>query len=178
MKREGDSNSIDLRSLLPIERPRTDDERWMLEALKEGIKAFREEEVPVGAVLVCEGRVIARGYNQVELLKDATAHGEMICLTAGANALGDWRLRGTTLYCTIEPCAMCVGGMLLSRIDRLVWGAPDVRHGANGSWVDLLAIKHPTHTIEVASGVYAEFAKLLMQEFFRQRRGESSGKPE
>ncbi len=147
-----------------------EDERFMQEALKEARKAYRAEEVPVGAVLVHEGRIIARGHNQVELLKDATAHAEMLCLTAGANAIENWRLTDTTLYCTIEPCSMCAGAMLLSRVKRLVWGAPDIRHGANGSWVDLLAQKHPMHDIEVRSGVLADHAAELMKNFFRERR--------
>lgn len=154
--------------------PANDDEKFMLEALKQGWKAFLEDEVPVGAVLVHEGKVIARGYNQVEMLKDATAHAEMLALTSGARALEAWRLSGTTLYSTLEPCAMCAGAMLLSRIDRLVWGAPDLRHGANGSWIDLFKEKHPTHKIEVVSGVLQGFAADLMRTFFqKQRRGES-----
>jgi len=108
----------------------TKDEKFMLEALKQAKLAFQNDEVPVGAVLVHQGHVIARGYNQVELLKDATAHAEMLCLTAGTSAMEDWRLLDTTLYCTIEPCAMCAGAMFLSRIKTLVWGAPDIRHGA------------------------------------------------
>jgi tRNA(adenine34) deaminase len=150
--------------------PTTDDERFMLEALKEGWKAFQTEEVPVGAVLVAGGRVIARGHNQVEMLKDATAHAEMLCITAGANGLGGWRLNEATLYCTIEPCSMCAGAMLLSRLGALVWAAPDIRHGANGSWVDLLGEKHPMHEIPVRSGVYADEAATLMRQFFKQRR--------
>jgi len=144
----------------------------MVEALKEADRAYHKKEVPIGAVLVFEGRVIARGHNQVESLRDATAHAEMICLTAGSEALGAWRLSGTTLYCTVEPCSMCAGAMLLARIDRLVWGAPDLRHGANGSWVNLLAQEHPTHSIDVTSGVLAEPAALLMRTFFQERRRE------
>src|SRR5262245_53125511 len=124
--------------------PQNEDERFMLEALKEAWKAFNEEEVPVGAVLVKDGHIIARGYNQVEMLRDATAHAEMICITAGEAALENWRLSKTTLYCTIEPCSMCAGAMLLSRLETLVWGAPDIRHGANGSWINLFEKAHPT----------------------------------
>ena len=109
----------------------------MREALKEAKKAFEKDEVPVGAVLVHKNRIIARGHNQVELLQDATAHAEMICLSAGAEALGNWRLAETTLYCTLEPCCMCAGALLSARVTRLVWGAPDLRVGANGSWIDL-----------------------------------------
>lgn len=149
----------------------------MIEALKEAHKAFRKEEVPVGAVLVHEGKVIARGYNQVELLRDATAHAEMLCITAGANALSNWRLVGTTLYCTLEPCSMCAGALLLSRVPRLVWGAPDLRHGANGSWVDLFSGEHPTHSIDIVSGVLRDHAAALLQDFFQKRRNAPKGGP-
>lgn len=153
-------------------KPATEDERFMFEALKQAWIAFQNEEVPVGAVLVQKGRIIARGYNQVELLRDATAHAEMLCLTAGTQALDDWRLLETTLYCTIEPCAMCAGAMFLSRIQTLVWGAPDLRHGAGGSWVDLFSEKHPTHQIQVKQGVYEAEAADLMRQFFERRRQE------
>ncbi len=149
------------------------DEIFMKEALKEAHKACASGEVPVGAVLVHEERIIARGYNQVELLKDGTAHAEMLCLTAGTVALDNWRLSGTTLYCTLEPCTMCAGAMFLSRIDRLVYGAPDLRHGAHGSWIDLFKRKHPTHQIEVKPGVLADEAAALMVDFFRERRAAS-----
>lgn len=150
--------------------PKDDDERFMLEALKQAWKAFQSDEVPVGAVLVYQGKIIARGFNQVELLKDATAHAEMLCMTAGATALENWRLLDTTLYCTIEPCSMCAGAMLLSRITTLVWGAPDVRHGANGSWTDLFAQPHPTHTIQIRKGVLQEYASTMMRDFFAKKR--------
>lgn len=144
----------------------------MQEAYKEALKASRAKEVPVGAVLVFQGKVISRGHNQVELLKDATAHAEMLCLGGGAVALDNWRLLETTLYCTIEPCAMCAGAMMLARIKRLVWGAPDLRHGANGSWVDLFSKPHPMHSIEVVSGMMAQECGSVMTEFFRKRRQE------
>ena len=155
--------------------PSSEDEKFMFDALKQAWSAFTQEEVPVGAVLVKEGKIIARGCNQVELLKDATAHAEMLCLTAGANALDNWRLLDTTLYCTIEPCAMCAGAMLLSRVKAVVWGAPDIRHGAGGSWVDLFDKKHPMHEIEVRKGVYADEASFLLKEFFSKRRQSNAG---
>ena len=142
----------------------------MLAALKEAWKAYEDSEVPVGAVLVFEGDIISRGYNQVEMLKDATAHAEMLCLTAGSAALENWRLKGTTLYCTLEPCLMCAGAMLLSRISTLVYGAPDTRQGANGSWVDVFREKHPMHEVMIRSGVYASYATELMRSFFEKRR--------
>lgn len=142
----------------------------MQEALKEAKKAFKAEEVPVGAVLVLEGKVIARAHNQVEMLHDATAHAEMLCMTMGANFLHNWRLLKTTLYCTLEPCVMCAGAMLLSRVERLVWAAPDLRHGAHGSWINLFSHKHPTHEIEIVKGVLEEESGALIQEFFRSKR--------
>ncbi len=156
--------------------PKDEDERFMLEALKEAWKAFKTDEVPVGSVLVKEGRVIARGYNQVELLKDATAHAEMLCITSGEAAVENWRLADTTLYCTIEPCAMCAGAMLLARVPTLVWGAPDIRHGANGSWIDLFAKPHPTHTLTIRRGTLQEPCAALLRDFFAKRRKENEGK--
>lgn len=152
--------------------PQTDDERFMLEALKEAWKAFQADEVPIGAVLVLDGKVIARGYNQVELLKDATAHAEMLCLTSGEAVLENWRLLNTTLYCTLEPCAMCAGAMILTRISRLVYGAPDLRHGVCGSWVDLFQAKHPIHQFDIEKGVLAPFSADLMKLFFQKKREE------
>ncbi|GAB4228430.1 MAG: tRNA adenosine(34) deaminase TadA [Chlamydiales bacterium] len=150
--------------------PSKEDEYFMFSALKQAIIAYEAGEVPVGAVLVYKGRIIAKGYNQVETLNDATAHAEMLCLTAGAEALENWRLLDTILYCTLEPCAMCAGAILLSRIHRLVWGAPDIRHGANGSWIDLFSHKHPTHQIQITSGILKNEASELMQAFFKERR--------
>lgn len=150
--------------------PQSEDEKFMLEALKEAWKAYKAEEVPVGAVLVHKGRIIARGYNQVEMLRDATAHAEMLCITAGEGALNNWRLSETTLYVTIEPCSMCAGAMLLSRITRLVWGAPDIRHGANGSWINLFEKPHPMHSLAIHTGVLAEWSATLMRNFFQQKR--------
>lgn len=142
----------------------------MKEALKEAKKAFKAGEVPVGAVLVHEGKVIARSHNQIETLQDATAHAEMLCVTMGASFFSNWRLLKTTLYCTLEPCVMCAGALFLSRVEKVVWGAPDIRHGANGSLIDFFSLKHPTHQVEVVGHVLEEESKILMQEFFRKRR--------
>lgn len=150
--------------------PKDDDERFMLEALKEAWKAFQENEVPVGAIMVKKGRIIARGHNQVEMLRDATAHAEMLCITSAETAEENWRLLDTSLYCTIEPCSMCAGAMLLSRIPKLIWGAPDLRHGANGSWVNLFEKPHPMHTITIKNGVLGEFSADLMRRFFQKQR--------
>lgn len=142
----------------------------MLEALKEAFKAFQKDEVPIGAVLVQGGKIIARGHNQVEMLKDATAHAEMLCITAGEAAVDNWRLADTTLYVTLEPCCMCAGAMFLSRIPNLVWGAPDLRHGANGSFINLFDKTHPTHSMQVKNGVLGEESALLMRAFFEKQR--------
>jgi tRNA(adenine34) deaminase len=155
--------------------PSSEAEKFMLEALKEAWKAYMAKEVPVGAVLVKKGEVIARGHNQVELLQDATAHAEMVCLTSGSAALENWRLAETTLYCTLEPCMMCIGAMLLARLPKLVWGARDLRHGANGSWMNVLEKQHPTHSLEVESGILQEQCADLIRTFFQERRLEKKG---
>lgn len=143
----------------------------MLEALKEAWKAFKAEEVPVGAVLVHNQKIIARGYNQVEMLKDATAHAELLCITVGEAALENWRLAQTTLYSTVEPCSMCAGAILLTRIPNLVWGAPDIRHGANGSWINLLEHpNHPTHIVNIKKGILEEYSRALLKDFFQMQR--------
>ena len=143
---------------------------FMNEAFKEAQKAYAKDEVPVGAVLVFNNKIIARGHNQVEMLKDPTAHAEMICITSAANFLNSWRLIDTILYATLEPCCMCAGAILASRIKKLVWGAPDIRVGANGSWVDLFDKKHPIHNVEIEKGILEEEIKLLMKEFFQKQR--------
>lgn len=139
-------------------------------ALQEAKRAYDEGEVPVGAILVHQERAIARGHNQVELLKDATAHAEMVAITQASAHFENWRLLDTTLYCTVEPCVMCFGAMMLSRIKRLVIGAPDLRHGALGSWVNLLETKHPTHHISMTKGVLEADCSLLMTQFFQEQR--------
>jgi tRNA(adenine34) deaminase len=149
------------------------DETFMREALKEARKAFEKDEVPVGAVLVCNNKVIARGHNQVELLQDATAHAEMICLSSGSESLENWRLTDATLYCTLEPCCMCAGALIASRVKRLVWGAPDLRVGANGSWINLFEKQHPIHNVEVVSGVLAAESADLMRTFFQKQRAKA-----
>lgn len=153
--------------------PQNDDEKFMLEALKQAWKAFVADEVPVGAVLVHKGHIISRGHNQVEMLKDATAHAEMLCITAGEAALENWRLADTILYCTIEPCTMCAGAMLLSRVPQLVWGAPDIRHGANGSWINVFEKIHPTHTLKIRNGILQEYCAALLRDFFQKRRADN-----
>lgn len=144
----------------------------MKEALKEARKAFSQDEVPIGAVLVKDGKIIARGHNQVELLQDATAHAEMLCLTSAAGVLENWRLEETTLYCTLEPCCMCAGAIINSRVKRLVWGAPDSRVGVHGSWIDLFEKKHPIHNLEITPRILEAESAELMRSFFQKKRRE------
>lgn len=147
-----------------------EDITFMRAALKEAHKAFEEKEVPVGCVLVQNNKIIAYGRNQVEKLQDATAHAEILCLSAAPAIVGDWRLEECTLYSTLEPCPMCAGAILQSRIKRLVWGAFDLRLGANGSWIDLFAKKHPFHEVIIETGLLREESAYLMQSFFHKRR--------
>lgn len=150
----------------------TQDDLYMFQALKGAWRAFEEDEVPVGAVVVFQGKVISRGHNQVEQLQDATAHAEMLAIGGAASFLGNWRLEDCTLYCTLEPCIMCAGAMILSRLKRVVWGAPDIRHGANGSIMDVFEINHPIHRVEATSSVLQEWCSLPLKRFFQKRREE------
>ncbi len=144
--------------------------KFMFAALQEAEKALEENEVPVGAVVVKDNKVIGRGYNQVEKLKDATAHAEMIALTAASSHLGNWRLNECEIYVTIEPCIMCTGALLASRIKRLYFSAFDPKFGACGSIYNLAEQGLYNHTIEVVSGVYAEESQGLMTQFFNKLR--------
>jgi tRNA(adenine34) deaminase len=159
--------------LPPPEALTGDDERFMRQALGEAKKAYLNDEVPIGAVMVYEGRIIARGWNQVELLRDATAHAEMLAITTAESELGSWRLSGCTLYTTCEPCAMCAGAALLSRVSCIVWGTEDIRHGAGGSWVDLFSKPYPTHTITIRKGILRPWCQEPLKLFFQRRRREN-----
>jgi tRNA(adenine34) deaminase len=142
----------------------------MREALKEARLAFDKGEVPVGAVLVDGGRLIGRGHNGIESLKDATAHAEIIAIGAASGARGDWRLDGTTLYVTVEPCMMCVGALFLSRVSRLVFGAGDRRAGACGGAIRLGGARYMDRDLAVDSGVLEAECKGLLGEFFAKLR--------
>lgn len=150
--------------------PMKDDERFMREALKEARAADDADEVPVGAVVVRDGRVIGRGHNQRQQLADPTAHAEMIAITAAAACVRDWRLSGCTLYVTLEPCAMCAGAIVLARIDRLVLGADDPKAGACGSLYTLTTDPRSNHQVAVTRGVLEDECSLMLQEFFRRQR--------
>jgi tRNA(adenine34) deaminase len=149
---------------------RADDEAFMREALALAREAEAAGEVPVGAVLVKEGAIIARGRNRPIGGCDPTAHAEIEALRAGAAAIGNYRLPGCTLYVTIEPCAMCAGALVHARIERLVYGAADPRAGAAGSVFNIAAARELNHQVAVAGGVLAAECRALLQGFFRQRR--------
>ena len=142
----------------------------MREALKEARKAFEEDEVPVGAVIVFEGKIISRGHNQIERLKDPTAHAEMIALTSAANFLNTKWLNQASLYVTIEPCSMCAGALVLARIKNLYFGAKDSKTGACGSVVDITNHKKLNHRIKVTKGILETECSSLLKEFFKQKR--------
>ena len=144
---------------------------FMQQALREARKAYGATEVPIGAVVVRENQVIARGWNQVETLKDATAHAEMVALTAAQNRMEDWRLEGCTLYVTKEPCPMCAGAIVHCRPERVVFGCPDEKGGAAGGWINLLESNPPlNHRCDVTGGVLGEECLGLLQSFFREAR--------
>jgi tRNA(adenine34) deaminase len=148
----------------------TRDVEFMQEALVEARAAYALGEVPVGAVLVLGDSIIARAHNLVETHHDATKHAEMLCLQQAARHLENWRLNQAVLYCTLEPCPMCAGAMIHSRLHTLVWGARDMRCGAHGSWVNILDPIHPIHRVHVRTGVLEIESADLMRSFFRQRR--------
>ena len=151
------------------------DEYFMQDAIRQAVKAYEADEVPVGAVVVREGAVIARAWNQVELLKDATAHAEMIALTAAEAAMGDWRLTGCTLYVTKEPCPMCAGALIHCRIDRVAFGATDPKGGAAGGAMNLLQFSTLNHACDITSGVMEPDCRSLLQTFFKEKRKPYNG---
>jgi tRNA(adenine34) deaminase len=144
--------------------------RFMYAALQEAEKALEDNEVPVGAVVVKANKIIGRGYNQVERLKDATAHAEMIALTAASNHIGEWRLEGASIFVTSEPCTMCTGALLASRISELYFASYDTKFGACGSLYNLAEDGKTNHTIKVHSGVYADESKKMLKQFFNRIR--------
>ena len=149
------------------------DVQLMQEALEQARLAAAAGEVPVGAVAVAGGRIVARNHNRIEVDRDATAHAEMLVLREAAAALGRWRLDDVTLFVTIEPCPMCAMAMVFHRILRIVYGAPEPRTGAAGSFLNLLQNPDLNHRLIVSPGICADEASALMKCFFRNRRGES-----
>ena len=152
-----------------------DDVAFMKEALKEAQEAFQAGEVPIGAVLVdADGTIVARAHNMRETWHDGTAHAEIIALQEAARKLGRWRLSGLTLYVTIEPCPMCAGALVMSRVDRVVYGATDAKAGACESLFNI--VRHPAlnHQLEMRAGVMEDECRAIMKRFFGQRRKKSS----
>ncbi len=146
------------------------DKYFMRQAIKEAEKAFESDEVPVGAVIVHKNKIIGRASNQIKLLKDPTAHAEMIAITQACEALQSDRLPDTTVYVTLEPCPMCVGAMILARITRLVFGAREKKTGACGSMVHLLADAKWNHKFRIEEGLMEFESAALLQEFFKRKR--------
>ena len=142
----------------------------MREALRQARKAYEADEVPIGAVVVREGKIIGRAWNQVEMLKDATAHAEMLAITQAEAAVGDWRLNDCDLYVTKEPCPMCAGALVHVRVRRVIFGCADERGGAAGGVINLLQMSGLNHRCEITRGVLEEECASLLQKFFRARR--------
>ena len=151
------------------------DTYFMGEALRQAHRAWENEEVPVGAIVVHQGRIIARAFNQVETLKDATAHAEMLAITQAESVIGDWRLNECDLYVTKEPCPMCAGALVHVRMKRVIFGCMSAKDGAAGGVMNLL--QHPAlnHTCEITSGVRQDECAQMLQAFFRERRLERDG---
>jgi len=145
----------------------------MGEAIRQAFRAANAEEVPIGAVVTHQGRIIARAFNQVETLKDATAHAEMLAITQAESVMDSWRLNECELYVTKEPCSMCAGAMVHVRLKRVIFGCPAVKDGAGGSLLNLL--QHPAlnHRCEITQGVRLEECRSLLQEFFQEKRRKS-----
>ena len=148
----------------------TDYDSLMTSAIKEAERAAESEDIPIGCVIIHENRIIARAHNQIELLKDATAHAEMIALTQAESALGDWRLNDCTLVVTKEPCPMCAGAIIHCRIGTVVYGVPAPRDGAAGSAIDILNNPELGSSVNCIGGVREEECRLLLQEFFQRVR--------
>lgn len=161
------SRSLDSADV-PFEPP--GDEHFLRGALAEARLAEQEDEIPVGAVVVHNGRIIGRGHNQKERLRDPTAHAEMVAITAAAAARADWRLTGCTLYVTLEPCVMCAGAIVLARLDRLVFGAADPKGGACGSVYQLAQDPHSNHVVSITRGVLELDCAEILQRFFARQR--------
>ena len=151
------------------------DSYFMGEALRQAQKALEADEVPVGAVVTHKGGIIARAFNQVETLKDATAHAEMLAITQAASVIGDWRLNECHIYITKEPCPMCAGAMVHARLGRVIFGCPSDKDGAAGSLLNLL--QHPSlnHCCEITSGVRLDECRHLLRAFFQEKRNGSAG---
>jgi len=155
----------------------TEHERWMEFALREAELAYKRKEVPVGAVIVRDNRIIGKGYNQIESLNDPTAHAEIIAITAAATYTGNRRLDQCTMYVTLEPCTMCAGAIVLARIPRLVFGAFDPKAGACGTLYNIVNDARLNHRVETTSGALGERCGAILKDFFAKVRSGQAGKP-
>ena len=155
-----------------------DDEQGMRAALREARASAAIDEVPIGCVIVHDGIIIGRGHNQVETLNDATAHAEIIAIGAASDALQSWRLNECIMYVTLEPCAMCAGAIILSRVGRLVYGAFDPKAGACGSVLDVIHEPRLNHRVDVVTGVLAAECGEILREFFVRKRREAGARAE
>ncbi len=154
------------------------DDYWMRAALREAERARDERETPVGALIVQNGVIVGRGHNQVETLGDPTAHAEILAIGAAANTLASWRLDGCELFVTLEPCSMCIGAAIVSRIARVVYAAREPRSGACGSMIDLPTASANIHRLRVEGGLLADESADLLRTFFREVRRGGNGKPQ
>jgi tRNA(adenine34) deaminase len=155
----------------------TEDEKWMEFALREAEAAHKRKEVPIGAVIVQENRIIGKGYNQIETLQDPTAHAEMIAITAGASYVGNRRLDNCTLYVTLEPCPMCAGAIVLARVPRLVFGAWDPKAGSCGTLLNIVQDGRLNHRVDLVGGVLEDRCSGILRDFFAKVRTNAIGKP-
>ncbi len=149
----------------------TDDERYMREAIKQAKKAALIGDVPIGAVIVYEGKIIARGYNRRNKDKTTLAHAELLAIKKASKVIGDWRLEDCTMYVTLEPCQMCAGAIVQARIPKVVAGCMNPKAGCAGSIIDMFHVEKFNHKVEFAYGIMEEECRALMQDFFRRLRG-------
>lgn len=148
----------------------TEDEKFMKEAIRQAKKAYALEEVPIGCVIVQDGKIIARGYNRRNTDKNTLAHAELNAIRKASRKLGDWRLDGCTMYVTLEPCQMCAGAIVQSRIKRVVMGCRNPKAGCAGSILNLLQVPEFNHQVEIEEGTLGEVCSEMMKEFFRELR--------
>ena len=146
------------------------DDKFMKKALAEAKKAYALDEVPIGCVIVCDDKIIARGYNRRNTDKSTLAHAELIAIKKATKKLGDWRLEGCTMYITLEPCQMCAGAIVQARIDRVVIGSMNKKAGCAGSVINLLDMKEFNHQVELTKGVMEEESSKMLSEFFKELR--------
>lgn len=144
--------------------------KFMKEALKEAQKSYKKEEIPVGAIIVKDGKIIARGHNLTETKTDPTKHAEIIAIQKACKKLQTWRLTGCTMYVTLEPCSMCAGSLIQSRLDKVVIGTMDEKTGACGSVLNLLADYKFNHIVQIETGIMQEECKTILQQFFKELR--------